>query len=138
MLLFVSSLPLALASGSAPVAEAGLGVLAYVGDTVQLNGTGSTDPEGDNLTYQWVQVGGPEVELTGEASAQPSFTVGDPGTYRFELVVNDGSSDSAADDVEVVVAYTSMNGETGSCAVAPVAIGWLGIGVAAACLRRRR
>lgn len=119
MLLFVTTFLAAHASGTAPVAEAGLGVLAFVGDTVELNGTGSTDPEGDELAFTWTQVGGPPVDLGGAMTAKPKFSVTDPGTFRFELVVNDGTSDSPADEVAVVVAYESLSGDEGGCAVAP-------------------
>lgn len=37
----------------APVANAGLSQSAIVGETVTLNGSGSTDANGDRLTYQW-------------------------------------------------------------------------------------
>lgn len=119
MLLFVTTFLAAHASGNAPVAEAGLGVLAFVGDTVELNGTGSTDPEGDELAFTWTQVGGPPVELGGAMTAKPKFSVTDPGTFRFQLVVNDGTADSPVDDVAVVVAYRSLSGDDGGCAVVP-------------------
>lgn len=139
MLLFVTTFLAAHASGSAPVAEAWLGVLAFVGDTVELNGTGSTDPEGDELAFSWTQVGGPPVELNGAMTAQPKFSITDPGTFRFELVVNDGTSDSPPDGVAVVVAYQSLSGQEAGCAVvpgAPILIGSLLAGVWA--LSRRR
>lgn len=103
-----------------PVAEAGIGVLAYVGDTVVLNGTASVDPEGATLSYRWSQVGGPPVDIASGLSAQPSFEIGEPGTYRFELIVNDGLADSDPDRTEVVVPYTAVEGEVdGGCAVRP-------------------
>ena len=37
----------------APVANAGADQAAKVGDQVTLNGAGSTDPDGDSLSYAW-------------------------------------------------------------------------------------
>ncbi|MBM4390260.1 MAG: PKD domain-containing protein [Deltaproteobacteria bacterium] len=122
--------PLALADTGAnepPVADAGLGLLAYVGDTVALNGTASYDPEGVELGYTWRQAGGPEVGIKSGDTPEPSVTVEAPGTYRFELTVNDGYADSAPDMVEIVVAQTSFGGEAGGgCNSGPVAArAWL-------------
>lgn len=141
MLFFVSAAlqsPSALAAGEAPVAEAGLGLLAYVGDTVILDGSGSTDPEGDTITYTWTQVGGPPVELTRADTPQPLFEIGAAGTLRFTLVVNDGTTDSTADQVEVVVPHEEIRGVEAGCSTTrgPLALGAL-LGLAALGRRRR-
>jgi hypothetical protein len=132
-----SALPSAHAEGAAPVSEAGLGLIAYVGDTVILDGSGSSDPEGDPLTYTWSQVGGPPTELQGGDSAQPQFTVSAPGTLRYALVVNDGLTDSAADTVEVVVPFEQIEGVETGCSALPAAPSAL-LGLAALALVRRR
>lgn len=139
VLFFVSSLlvPPASASGEAPVAEAGLGLLAYVGDTVILDGSGSTDPEGDTLTYTWTQVGGPPVTISRGNSFEPRFEVEAAGTLRFALVVNDGTADSAPDEVEVIVPYREIDGVESGCATAGVP-SLLGVALAALAVRRRR
>lgn len=111
---------LALAAGTAPVAEAGLGVLAYPGDTVVLNGTGSNDVDGENLAYTWTQTIGAPVDLQDGATPEPSFIVPAAGPYAFELVVNDGTLESAADSVSLYAPDRELqpDGESG-CAVAP-------------------
>jgi hypothetical protein len=87
-----------------PTANAGEDQLALVNDTVTLDGSGSTDPDGDPLTYAWDQAEGPAtVTLEGASSVVTRFTPSEAGTYRFELVVSDGENTSATDDVAVTV-----------------------------------
>lgn len=128
----------AFAAGEAPVAEAGLGLIAYVDDTVILDGSGSYDPEGDALTYAWTQVGGPPVQLQDGETAKPRFPIVSPGTLRFELVVSDDLSASAPDVVEVVVPYERIEGVETSCAVVPGASAAAALLALAALTGRRR
>lgn len=76
-----------------PIAEAGPGQEIEVGFSAQLDGSNSSDPEDAPLTYSWIQVAGPEVELSDSAVAGPIFLVDEVGTYGFNFVVNDGESD---------------------------------------------
>lgn len=88
----------------APVADAGDGQSVGAGALVALDGTRSMDPDGDPLTYRWAQVEGPAVELLGADSPTPAFTA--PAIRSrvvFELVVSDGTVDSAPDRVAVDV-----------------------------------
>lgn len=114
---------LALAAGTAPLAEAGLGVLAYPGDTVVLNGTGSSDVDGENLAYTWTQTIGAPVDLQDPATPEPSFVVPAAGPYAFELVVDDGTLQSDPDSVSLYAPDRELqpDGETG-CAAAPGAL----------------
>jgi hypothetical protein len=86
-----------------PVAQAGADQSVTVGTTVQLNGSSSSDPEGDPLTYSWsfntVPAGGSYL-LTGANTATASFTPTVAGTYQLSLRVYDGSS-MAYDTVSV-------------------------------------
>ncbi|MEZ4461508.1 MAG: hypothetical protein R3E66_17670 [bacterium] len=89
----------------APLAEAGPNQIAAKGQLVTLDGTGSSDPEGQPITYSWTQVSGPEtVTLSDPTAAQPTFTTPAVagGTFIFELVVNDGVQDSTPDRTRVV------------------------------------
>jgi hypothetical protein len=87
-----------------PVAEAGPTQEVSPGTLVELDGGGSRDPDGGELTYLWKQSSGPEeVSLSGATTERPSFTPRRHGVYVFRLVVNDGTYDSAPDFTEVRV-----------------------------------
>ena len=87
-----------------PVADAGADQSVMAGDTVSLDGSGSTDTNGDLLTYSWSFVSKPAgslAEFTNPTSAQPSFVTDEPGDYVVSLVVNDGFVDSDAANVTI-------------------------------------
>ena len=92
-----------------PVADAGEHTDHPPCDTgnIQLDGRGSYDPEGAELTYNWALIGAPlgsvtsSAHLSDAASATPSFDWDVTGTYSFTLQVNDGEYDSAMDLVTV-------------------------------------
>ena len=88
----------------APIADAGEDQAVYVGDLVTLDGSGSSDPDGDPLTYRWaftVVPEGSDANLDDPNSVNPTFTVDLPGTYVVSLVVNDGTEDSEPDTVTI-------------------------------------
>jgi len=99
---------------AAPRAVAGTNQTVAEGATVTLNGSGSRDPDGDSLSYSWVQTGGPSVTLRSADTAMPEFTaptVDSTTEIEFELTVSDahGSSDSGSVTV-VVNSSGSSNG----------------------------
>jgi RHS repeat-associated protein/uncharacterized repeat protein (TIGR01451 family) len=92
-----SSNSAACASNHPPVANAGPAQTVFVGTTVQLDGSGSTDADGDPLTYRWSFVSVPAdsgATLTGATTVHPTFVVDKPGSYTVQLIVNDGKVDS--------------------------------------------
>lgn len=91
-------------SNGLPSAVAGEDAAAQVGDTITLDGTASTDPEGAALTFQWRVVIGPansEASLSSTTQPTPTFTIDTEGEYVFGLVVNDGIQDSSEDFISI-------------------------------------
>ncbi len=108
--------PVAVAGSDGSDLEATVGdVLA--GDGVELDGGGSYDPEGEELTFGWTIVSGPAggARLLGDDSSRPILATDLPGIYEVELVVSDGLDDSEPDIVEVVVStwFTDVTGAAG-------------------------
>jgi hypothetical protein len=90
-----------------PIANAGPDQTVNEGDSVTLDGSGSTDPDSDTLTYTWTQTGGTSVTLNDANTATATFTAPDVGadgdTLTFELTVDDGNGHTATDTVSIVV-----------------------------------
>lgn len=96
-------------ANASPTADAAADQSVQEGDTVTLDGSGSSDPEGSTLTYTWSQIDGPSVTLSDPAVAQPQFAAPTLATGEteislgFELVVSDGSASSAPETVAITV-----------------------------------
>jgi hypothetical protein len=94
-------------TNSPPTADAGSDQSVTTGDTVSLDGSLSSDPDGDSLTYAWVFTSipeGSEVSLSDATSAAPTFVADLDGTYVVDLTVSDGAVESAPDTVSIVAA----------------------------------
>ena len=96
------------ASNNPPIANAGADQTSNVlaGDAVILDGSASSDPDGQALGYMWslkTTPPGSEAELSDSNSDKPSFIADIAGTYVAGLTVNDGIDDSAPDETTVIV-----------------------------------
>lgn len=89
-----------------PIADAGLDKTVAENSVVVLDGSGSYDPDGESITYAWVQTAGPEAQILDATAVRPTFQapfVGRDGTrLTFDLIVSDGIDTSKA-TVHVVV-----------------------------------
>jgi hypothetical protein len=96
-----------------PVANAGPDQNVTGGDTVKLDGSGSTSSAGKPLTFAWTQTQGTAIAgarlgsvitLPGFNTATPSFTAPDvTDVLTFQLVVNDGTNSSLPSLVNIHV-----------------------------------
>ena len=71
---------------------------------VCLDGTGSSDPDGDSLQFEWTQTEGEPVALEGGNTSTPCFDAEGGQTYCFELVVTDSFGDRSDPDVVCIKA----------------------------------
>jgi len=95
-----------------PVANAGPDQIVTVGDTVPLNGSGSSDPDSDALTFSWsltTAPAGSAAALSDPLAASPSFVADLEGIYIAQLIVNDGEFDSPADTVMITSQTVVIN-----------------------------
>jgi len=90
-----------------PVANAGIAQTVKEGDSVTLDGSKSSDPDGDAITYLWTEPSG--IQLAGKQTANPKFVAPEvtaSTTYTFKLTVNDGL---LTDESTVVITVENVN-----------------------------
>lgn len=84
-------------ANAAPVANAGVAQNVVAGSLVTLDGSTSSDANGDSLTYVWTltsKPAGSSAALSSATSPKPTFTADLAGTYVASLTVNDGKVNS--------------------------------------------
>ena len=87
-----------------PISNAGADQTFLVNDAARLDGSASSDVDGDRLTFAWSFVskpGGSSAVLSDTGVVNPTFEVDVAGTYTVQLIVNDGTVNSSPDTVTV-------------------------------------
>ena len=93
-----------------PVANAGTNQSVVLG-TITLDGSASSDANGDALTYKWVLLNKPtnsNAALSSTTSAKPTFNADIAGVYVFTLQVNDGKVDSSVATVSITASSANV------------------------------
>jgi hypothetical protein len=89
-----------------PTANAGADQAVVEQTSVTLDGSGSSDPDGNSLMFTWSQISGASVSIANANMVQASFDAPNVGaggeTLTFELAVNDGTA-TVTDTVDVAV-----------------------------------
>jgi PKD repeat protein len=97
-------------ANSAPVAVAGGPYAGEAGTSlIQFDGSGSSDPDRDALTFAWNFGDG-----NTETGMMPTHTYGGAGNFSVSLVVNDGQDDSEASVTSAAISAPPVN-------IAPIA-----------------
>jgi len=92
---------------AAPVADAGPDRNVATGEEVALNGSGSFDPNGDLITYEWSLENKPagssltNGDISGRFTPNPSIIPDADGSYVLRLVTRDQVFESLPDTVEL-------------------------------------
>jgi hypothetical protein len=97
---------------SPPVANAGPDQTVDEGIRVTLDGSNSSDPDNDIVSYFWQQTAGPSVALSNASAVRPTFTAPDVGTngasLSFQLMVTDSGGLQSTDACIVNVVWINL------------------------------
>ncbi len=105
------------ASNRPPTADAGLDQTVAAGAVATLDGSGSTDPDGDALAYAWQVVQAPAGSAAtpdDPTAVRPGLTIDLPGIYVVSLTVRDTAGNQATDTVTLSTANTPPVARAGS------------------------
>jgi hypothetical protein len=88
-----------------PIAHAGADqTITLPTNAVNLNGSGSTDPDNNITSYAWTKISGPgSFNIVNPNAVQTQVTTLSQGTYQFELKVTDAPGLFSKDTMQVIV-----------------------------------
>lgn len=101
-----------------PIAVAGPDqTITFPRDSVLLDGSGSSDPNGKINAWQWIKIAGPStanILIPDSAKTEANALI--TGVYQFELTVKDNRGLSAKDTVMITVGTVAVNHPPVACA----------------------
>ncbi len=101
-----TEVPMRAGENHPPTIDAGQNQTVSEGDTVVLDASGSSDPDGNTLFFTWTRIEGPNVFLQDAWSASPTFfapSVDADAQVVFEVTASDGELESPAASVTVFI-----------------------------------
>jgi chitinase len=109
-----------------PLADAGTSRTVNEGTLVVLDGTASSDPDGDTLAYAWTQTAGPPVALANADTATPHFTAPLVDAFGadlgFTVAVDDGFGCVQSASVTIHVADVGNAPSCGTARANPASV----------------
>ena len=102
------------ASNQAPIADAGQNKNVFTGSPAALDGSASTDPDGDLIRYLWRFVSVPvgsgldDFAIVDRETSTPLITPDLAGIYKLELIVSDGLLNSLPAFVELTATNANV------------------------------
>ncbi|MBI3180141.1 MAG: hypothetical protein HYZ27_10795 [Deltaproteobacteria bacterium] len=93
-----------------PVADAGFDQIVLPATEATLDGSGSFDPDGRDLSYRWTLVSKPAASsetLTAASTVSPRLLLDVDGYYVVSLVVSNGERESLPDVVSLLASSTT-------------------------------
>jgi hypothetical protein len=94
-----------------PVANAGPAQTVKVGETVQLDGSQSFDPEGRPLTFHWTlsPPPGSQARLSDSTAVKPTVVADVMGPYKAELTVTDSAVSSEPEQTQIAATTVALS-----------------------------
>jgi outer membrane protein assembly factor BamB len=122
-------------SASSPNAEAGADRTVSTGKSFNVDGSGSTDPDGDIINYYWDfdstvdrNSDGDYTNDRDKEGIETSWSYSAPGTYTITLTVVDSTGSEDSDTINVIV-VPKIDGDDGEESDLGAAITAIGIGI---------
>ncbi|HLF45838.1 MAG TPA: PKD domain-containing protein [Chitinophagaceae bacterium] len=93
-----------------PIAKAGNDkAIILPTDSVKLDGSGSKDPDGTIIDYNWKKISGPDATIKSSKTVTTAVNNLEEGIFVFELMVTDNGGLSAKDTVKIMVDKVPVN-----------------------------